>query len=61
MFGLFNLGKAAAGFHYTDYKKQHEQGKSDSLYCAVNIYNDIPNRPAFELFWRLGNELPYFR
>lgn len=30
MFGLFNLGKTATGFHHTDYKEKDKQGKSDN-------------------------------
>ena len=61
MFGLFDLCERAAGFHHADNKEKHKQRKSDSLYCAVNIYDYIPNCAALELLWGLGNELPYFR
>ena len=61
MFGLFDFCKRAAGFHHADHKEKHKQCKSDSLYCAVNIYDYIPNCAALELLWRLGDELPYFR
>ena len=37
MFGLLDLGKAAAGTHYAYDKKQYEQGKPDSLQRTVDI------------------------
>ena len=61
MFGLFDLCERPASFHYADNKRKAQARKPDSLYCAVNIYDYIPNCAAFELLWGLGDELPYFR
>lgn len=61
MFGFLDFCEAAAGFHNTHDKEQHEQGKPDSLQRTVDIYDDIPDRAAFKVLWGLGNELPYFR
>ena len=51
--------KISTGSHYTHNKEQHEQGKSDSLHCTVNIHDGIPYRAALKVLWGLGNELPY--
>ena len=59
VFRLFHLGKAPAGFHDTDHKKENEECKPDSLQRSVDVYDHIPDRTASEILRRFGDELPY--
>ena len=67
-FGFLLLDKGSTSinlksFHYYDrmYPSQDVASSIGNLialpfYCTVNIYDDIPNCPALELFWRLGSQ-----
>ena len=59
VFRFLHISKTSARSYHTNSKEQNEQGKTDGLYCAVNIYNDTPNATAFEVLRTCGYELPY--
>ena len=56
VFGLFDFHKAAAGFHNTHGKKQHEQPIADCLQSAVNAGHHAPDLPALECLRAFGQQ-----
>lgn len=60
VFRLFDLDKAAAGFHNAHSKKQHEQPIANCLQRAVDAGHYTPNLSAFEGLRAFGQQRPYF-
>ena len=61
VFRLFDLDKAAAGFHNTHGKKQHEQPIADCLQGTVDAGHHAPNLPALEGLRAFGQQRPNLR
>jgi len=61
VFRLFDLDKAAAGFHNAYGKKQHQQPITDCLQRAVDACHNAPDLPAFECLRAFGQQRPDFR
>ena len=60
VFRLFDLDKAAAGFHNTHGKKQHEQPIADCLQRAVDTGHYTPDLPTLERLRAFCQQRPYF-
>ena len=56
VFRLFDLDKAAAGFHNAYGKKQHQQPITDCLQRAVDACHNAPDLPAFECLRTFGQQ-----
>lgn len=58
---LFDLDKAAAGFHNANRKKQNQQAIADCLQSAVDAGHHAPNLPVLEGLRAFGQQRPNLR
>ena len=61
VFRLFDLDKAAAGFHNAHSEKQNQQPIANRLQSAVNAGHHAPDLPALECLRAFGQQRPNLR